>query len=408
VKPTIQVQGNIPVNDDRALEHEADKMGAMALQRASQDTTTQHLRNVASGSNQTVQGFFAGYNSGMMKSILVQHVTKYIKDIAPGKSAALEPFIAKANSSDDEGNVDEFLGEYGISTHAVDQYVTFGKIIVPTVIDDIEEEEEESPAIQEVIQAAIELGNDALASVMDSDNTGEYGKGKTISPVEQLQKCLVACKDCSPEETALYLYTTYFYQPINKLLRNPDIDVPDEVANLAQSAAALISSAIDSESASELYNLRMELKPSWIGGKKAGDTLSFPGFTSTHPDFHGVNRMWDNIESGAFGEVEDRLALLVFEGTSKSIVPGKKYFGNELETILPAGTTALITAKYTTKWAQDEDSEPWVVDVYHLNVNMENTVKTPWLLFNDGGEIREEHNSVDDDPYYFEEEENNQ
>jgi hypothetical protein len=33
VKPTMQLQGNVPVNDDAGLEHEADLMGSKALQR---------------------------------------------------------------------------------------------------------------------------------------------------------------------------------------------------------------------------------------------------------------------------------------------------------------------------------------------------------------------------------------
>mgnify|MGYP006078830755 FL=1 len=41
VKPTTQMKGQIPVNDDKGLEHEADVMGAKALQKGTLDKSTQ-------------------------------------------------------------------------------------------------------------------------------------------------------------------------------------------------------------------------------------------------------------------------------------------------------------------------------------------------------------------------------
>jgi hypothetical protein len=41
VKPTTQMKGQIPVNDDKGLEHEADVMGAKALQKGTLDKPTQ-------------------------------------------------------------------------------------------------------------------------------------------------------------------------------------------------------------------------------------------------------------------------------------------------------------------------------------------------------------------------------
>ncbi|NBW37805.1 MAG: hypothetical protein EBR30_22855 [Cytophagia bacterium] len=112
----------------------------------------------------------------------------------------------------------------------------------------------------------------------------------------------------------------------------------------------------------------MELKPSWIGKKAEGDEMNFPGYTSTHPTLAGLNRSWVNIENGAFGEYENRLALLVFEGTSRIIRPKKKYFPNEVEDIFPPETRVKIVKKYETSWTDPRTQKKWIVDVYHLQV----------------------------------------
>ncbi len=44
VKPTMQMRDGVPVNDDQALEHEADVMGAKAVQRASIAENTEEIR----------------------------------------------------------------------------------------------------------------------------------------------------------------------------------------------------------------------------------------------------------------------------------------------------------------------------------------------------------------------------
>jgi hypothetical protein len=54
VKPTTQLKGQIPVNDDKGLEHEADVMGAKALSLGNSDQEATQLKEI-SASNKTVQ-----------------------------------------------------------------------------------------------------------------------------------------------------------------------------------------------------------------------------------------------------------------------------------------------------------------------------------------------------------------
>lgn len=208
---------------------------------------------------------------------------------------------------------------------------------------------------------------DKINAVMEHDNTREYRDGK-VSPQEQLKKCLEVCKDKTSEEIALYLYTTYFYKPINNYLRTKELS-NKVVQELIDITSEILINAFENSQEKILSHFRMELRPSlWIGDKKVGDTLSFPAFTSMHPDIKGVNNMWGNIESGAFGTYEDRLALLVFEGGSKLLRPELKYFRKEVEDILPPETMAKIMKKEKIEWTNPKTNKVWVVDVYQLMV----------------------------------------
>ncbi len=85
VKPTMQARG-LSVNDDMALEHEADEMGTKALQSPWADATRDHLsvdlRPLPASPNSTVQrlirGFEAIKNPGQIPDDWVQ---LYIKDL---------------------------------------------------------------------------------------------------------------------------------------------------------------------------------------------------------------------------------------------------------------------------------------------------------------------------------------
>jgi len=52
VQPTMQMKEGVPVNDDKALEHEADVMGAKALQRGEISDATRHIKCSNAGSTQ--------------------------------------------------------------------------------------------------------------------------------------------------------------------------------------------------------------------------------------------------------------------------------------------------------------------------------------------------------------------
>lgn len=239
-----------------------------------------------------------------------------------------------------------------------------------------------SDMILNALMAAEKLSGE-IKKIMDDDKTEEYGD-VVVSPQGQLAKCIEVCKDKKPDEIALYLYTTYFYMPLNKYLRTRETVGNKVLQHLINITLGVLKQAFDSPQEEKIMShFRMELKPSlWIKDKKPGDTLSFPAFTSLHPHIDGVNNMWGNIERGDFGEFESRLALLVFEGKSKLLQPQYKYFKKEVEDILPPGTIAKIMKKEEIKW------DTWIVDVYYLTI-LPGTQEVPSQTFNfsDEGDI---------------------
>lgn len=221
--------------------------------------------------------------------------------------------------------------------------------------------EESKPVleIQKVISVATKAPAE-LKKVMASDKTGTHAL--EMSPEEQLKLCLQTCKGRSPEEISQFLYTTYFYGPLNSYLRNPKgINTHASIEHLIRVAYFFLQRSFSTLMPTSVKAFRMELTADqWIPDQqKEGDTLSFPSFTSTHPELSGINSMWGDIESGAFGKVS-KLALLVFHGKTKVLHPKYKYFPNEMELILPTKTTATIVKKYVIKWFK------WNVSVYHL------------------------------------------
>ncbi len=390
VQPTMQMKGNIPVNDDAGLEQEADMMGARAHQLFSTGTIRQDKAEPYQESGiqpATVQAYFSDAQ-GMLRSIFIGHVTKFVNDLYPDNAEMqniLEAFVARANSETDEGSANDFLVSHGLSPSVIDRYVTFG--IKPVV----SESQHSSPhsehgasasaatskpsgdvtsdMILRAITAASQL-HEQLNEVMAADETFEYSV-PSVSPQDQLKQCLKDCADMPAEKIAIYLYTTYFYSPLNKFLRG-DTTVKashEAIVSLIEITHKLLMQAFADTPAQVLIpKFRMELLPGWIGKKGVGDELSLPGYTSTHPELAGVNSMWPNIESGAFGKHGDRLALLVFEGKSKFIEPEDKYFRNEVEHILPPGTIGKIVKKYETRWTDPKSKKVWVVDVYHLMI----------------------------------------
>ncbi|WP_420238197.1 DUF4157 domain-containing protein [Telmatobacter bradus] len=73
VQPTMQMKGGVPVNDDRGLEHEADGMGAKAMQRATVESNAHmHKSQVSIKHAQNVNPSFAGQGAVQLTAWMKQ------------------------------------------------------------------------------------------------------------------------------------------------------------------------------------------------------------------------------------------------------------------------------------------------------------------------------------------------
>jgi hypothetical protein len=178
---------------------------------------------------------------------------------------------------------------------------------------------------------------DQLTSLMSHDDIFN------MTPEAQLEYCVDTSKGYDAGTLAKCLYTCYFYEPINKYLRGllPETVNPKILNLITETLAALQRVVEDDRVVHEIDALRVECKAGWIGNKREGDVLDFPGYTSAHPSVEGMAKMLDDIGNGVFGAVE-RLAVLKFEGRSKILQPDTRYFPEEVEIIIPAGMKAKV------------------------------------------------------------------
>jgi len=169
------------------------------------------------------------------------------------------------------------------------------------------------------------------------------------SPEAQLEHCVVECASSSVETLSAFLYTTYFYKPINNLLRGSNLGGHAEIISLVTEVVDILKGAAIAGGVGDINNRRVELQAEWIKQQtgdrtpKVGDILNFAAFTSVHAKADGVEKMKGDIGSGTFG-ASTEMAVLHFVGRSTKIVPGadKKYFLNEDEILLPPGTKVKI------------------------------------------------------------------
>lgn len=209
----------------------------------------------------------------------------------------------------------------------------------------------------------------ALNNTVSADITREHKK-RAVPATEQLQICLQLFEEKATIKDALELamcvYTTYFYSKVNSSLRDFAASLKEEprVRELVYATYHWLMAGFMAAPECLIRTFRMELRSGWMKNAEVGQTLDFPGFTSTHPELDGVNIMWANIKNGFFGKV-DQPALLVFEGKFPVLTPKTKYFRQEVEYILPAGMRLEVAKKYTIKWTLTK-STPEEISVYHL------------------------------------------
>jgi hypothetical protein len=402
VKPTIQMKEGIHINDDRDLEAEADVMGEKAWSAGGNDAPdTQFKRDVLplptiqriqeevtkkKRNRESDEESDEALPSQLFEQSPVQRHSE-IAQLAIDVYAEPGTRIIVANpSAPDAGDIGTVIGpstsknrcmrvRFDNEQDAVYR-VYFHEISIISTPEQREKEGEPKLLNEMILNIirTVQEAPEALAAVMDADKTQftDIGEVLKIAPEQQLQACRVACANLSGEETATYLYTTYFFGPLNRYLRNrlaPNMTGP--IKELISVTHALLMRAFKGTAGEKLTPIfRMELQAEWIGEKDEGENLSFPAFTSTHPDLDGINGMWPDIASGAFGPIT-QLALLVFEGGSKLLNPVTKYFPNENEMILPPGIETRINSKYDIVWDEYEEGEfvkTWEVTVYHLAI----------------------------------------
>tara|TARA_R110002033_G_C3887959_1_gene238558 strand:- start:645 stop:2456 length:1812 start_codon:yes stop_codon:yes gene_type:complete len=441
VQPTTSVAG-APVNDNNGLETEADVMGAKASsagQMLVQRKVDQGEVDGQANSTEMTTMSFSSYMPSIQRveASTIQRKRDRAKDEEEGDSSQLKQFqkipvqryskVAQfaikaageappgtkilvanplANDTGDIGRVIrlsnselncmavEFDNESGVLYR-----VYFNEInVIPDTGDIFHSTEKDQLKLMmdQAIAAAI-VAVEELNAVMSTDKTESHSK--IMKPAAQLEKCLIDCKGLTAEETATYLYTTYFYGPLNRYLRSPEVRLQSAVVQgLIDVTHAFLQRAFNTTPGAQLIpKFRMELQAEWIDTvapdeiAKTGDALTFRAFTSTHPALSGVNGMWGDIESGAFGDVT-KLALLVYQGTSKFLYPNAKYFPTEHEHILPPEMQTKISEKYQIHWVdhrklEDDPKRIWTVTVYHLTVVGSGDVEQFRLDFDDYGNI---------------------
>ncbi|WP_196161551.1 DUF4157 domain-containing protein [Reinekea sp. G2M2-21] len=441
VQPTINV-GGAAVNDNTQLETEADVMGAKAAsvgQSLVQKKSVSHPVNTqANNSDMTTLSFASQLrpvqrvtepplqrkrdrdkdeetvDASQLKQ-LKQDPVQRVADVTqlaiadaseapPGTRIMVTNPVAsdtgdvgrviRLSSSKPNCMAVEFDNERGVLYR-----VYFNEI---NVLHDTADKDHNTEAdklklmMDQAIKAAIGAV-DALNDVMSADETN--APATIVAPAAQLQKCIDDCAGLSAEKTATYLYTTYFYGPLNRYLRNPGVRLPSAaVQGLIDVTHAFLQRAFNNTAGAKLLpKFRMELQAEWIDNAVPGDTaetgdaLTFKAFTSTHPLLSGVNGMWPDIEKGSFGAVT-KLALLVFQGDSKFLYPSAKYFPSEHEHILPPEMHTKITEKYQIHWTDyrkdiDDPKRIWTVTVYHLTIEGSGDVDKFKLYFGYDGNI---------------------
>lgn len=211
----------------------------------------------------------------------------------------------------------------------------------------------EKEQLLEKVYKVVELAKrkpETLGAVMDHDKVYD------LPPAGQLEYCVQASRGWDAGTLAKCLYTSYFYQPINKYLRNPSSmdTAAKEIRELIEETINVLKLTVSEDTRTyKIKNKRVELQAEWIGDPKVGDILDFPAFTSTHrpPDMPAesthpkppgaLSAMLPDIGKGTFGKVT-KVAVLEFTGNTKLLQPVTKYFDNEKEDIIPPGTRAKI------------------------------------------------------------------
>ena len=366
VKPTLQMKDGAPINDDPALEHEADTLGAQAaLAGAARENVHGASADVRTPNTDITQlKITAAVPAGTR--IMVAHTsaedTGDIGTVVRESHSERDCMVVVFDSEPDE--------QYRVYFHEINVLSTPTSNAGPLPSDDSKLKDMLIGQVNKAISDAL----DGLRSVMSTDTTQTHGV-EHMMPEMQLAKCLELSETATAEAAASCLYTSYFYEPLNKHLRKiPTDQLRPEVEQLVHTVHALLKRAYRSTATTKTSRwYRMELKSEWLGGKSKGSLVPFLGFTSMHPNLAGVNSMWPDIENGTFGDVT-RVALLVFEGVTKTLEPDPKYFPNEREEVMESGASARVERMYQTHWPEDSDTQ-WVVHVYHLGVPPGTTIE---------------------------------
>jgi hypothetical protein len=355
VQPTMQMKQNIPVNDDEGLEHEADVMGAKALQMKTLEDTNPVENNIV---------------MPIAIQKMSQRVDKSDQKILNTKTSTVQRKITVGILKYDAEQAETRVRGTGIEW----------KDIYRQVLTSLDVKDQRFKNIEE-LTANIELNSNYLEAYKDeaavawtpydwapgtrdtlhdlaynvivnaiTDKTAitdmSYDKVFKYTPETQLAYCLWECRDDTPDVLALCLYTSYFYEPLNKYFRGQnEPDASTDFGKLILKTAEVLRGSYESEEATPIEDKRykLELKSGWIEDDQ--ENINFAALTSTHPNLDGVKGMWGDVASGTFGAY-DNFALLTFEGTSKTKRPMKKYFPSESEDLMAPGASYRIIDRY--------------------------------------------------------------
>ncbi len=413
VQATSQLKGYVAINDDKGLEQEADVMGWTASQFSGNSLSggTSQLKKTDGGKvtqRRPIHSSFHGdFNSDELERDEVIGIYKQLLRIN-GDQTAIRQLAAAIRNNEfigapiniddiDEWSIEEHIITYDEVNYSLCDMNRFSQEIfydtdadgLNYIWDQLNELDQDTIGpkdkrqfneIKLKVHNSWELNqhkDNAFAGWEERYGTAP-GEGDTLHDLvynvivdaigdrsviqgmsydkifqynaeTQIAYCLEECRDDDEDVLALCLYTSYFYEPLNRYFRGQL--VPDGGTNFGQlilRTAEILEGSYEEEADTEIADkrYRLELKSGWIGDDE--ESINFAALTSTHPNLDGIRGMWGDVAAGTFGEY-DNLALLTFEGTAKIKRPEKKYFDTESEDLMAPGSEYHVVERYTVQ-----------------------------------------------------------
>ncbi|MFN7911620.1 MAG: DUF4157 domain-containing protein [Bacteroidota bacterium] len=353
VKPTKQLKSSVARNDDIILEKESDVIGSNLLKLKAESTRQKTLQSKSKKLTDNIANGVVQRKPGDYDKIMIAEGAEVTVKYKEGSK-----WLNKAGVVNAVKSTSLYVGDKRFTKTWIEEE-DFEILGIPPGLAAINKEtinkerpaspwtEEEDSAkltdeeyskkreLVEMLKEVVGLAETMpgrLKALMPHDRVFN------LTPEAQLEYCVNISKGENAGVLAMALYTSYFYSPINKLLRG---QLPEDFdyrikALIIKTLNTLMKTLGDYSVTAEINTQRVELQAEWMGDPKENDLVRFPAFTSLHKESAGVEPMLQDIGNGTFGKVT-KIAVLKISGRSPIIEPVKKYYDTENEIIIPPG-----------------------------------------------------------------------